>query len=109
MGAHSSPQSIADCVDPNSNCGYEAEQHDRFSIELPAPLEELALSILSTNNSTGYARRATNNRNKTAVVLVHGGGLAIEKIKATGAAILDAHYPGAPHGARAIADALFGR
>eukprot|EP00750_Incisomonas_marina_P026433 INCI5908.12.p1 GENE.INCI5908.12~~INCI5908.12.p1 ORF type:complete len:877 (+),score=138.79 INCI5908.12:217-2847(+) len=100
-------QSISDCIDPNGDCGYEAEQHDRFSIGLPAPLEELTLAILSNNdNETGHR---ANNRNKTAVVLVHGGGLAVEKIKENAAAILDAHYPGAPHGAQAITNALFGR
>ena len=47
---------------------------------------------------------------KTAVVLVHGGALALEEgIKGTRAAILDAHYPGGETGAAAVADALFGR
>ena len=43
-----------------------------------------------------------------AVVLVHGGGLAVEGLVAAGrVAILDAFYPG-PAGGGAIADALFG-
>lgn len=43
-----------------------------------------------------------------AVVLIHGGGLAVEGIVAGGrVAILDAFYPG-PAGGGAIADALFG-
>ena len=43
-----------------------------------------------------------------AVVLVHGGSLAVEDIAGAGrAAILDAFYPG-PAGGGAIADALFG-
>ena len=44
-----------------------------------------------------------------AVVLVHGGTLAVEGLKADADAILDAHYPGEVTGAQAIADALWGR
>ncbi len=145
---------MAEC----DSCGYEAEQHDRFSTGLPAPLQELALAVLhgSTNagvmplsiaaTTAGHDSRSSNktnnndssssssrsssssnssssssniaaamptttaaaNRNKTAVVLVHGGALALEEVKASAAAILDAHYPGAEHGAAAVADALFG-
>eukprot|EP01052_Picozoa_sp_SAG31_P014686 SAG31_NODE_921_length_10984_cov_2.779329_5_plen_260_part_00 len=42
------------------------------------------------------------------VVLVHGGGLAIEEIKEAAPAILDAHYPGEVVGATAVAEALYG-
>ena len=43
------------------------------------------------------------------MVLVHGGGLAIEALKITADAILDAHYPSETVGAAAIADVLYGR
>eukprot|EP01047_Picozoa_sp_COSAG01_P070376 COSAG01_NODE_10650_length_2112_cov_1.469945_3_plen_109_part_00 len=42
------------------------------------------------------------------VVLIHGGALAIERIKAAAPAILDAHYPGEATGAMAVAEALYG-
>lgn len=70
-------QSMAPCGD--SDCGFEAEQHDRYSITLPKPLEDLCLAVIAGDyrqNSLKF-----NNRNKTAVVLVHGGALAISKIK----------------------------
>ena len=91
-------QSVASCGD--AQCGYEAEQHDRFGLGLPPPLEALVKAVLA-----GGGRDA-----KTAVVLVHGGALALEEgIKGTRCAILDAHFPGGETGAAAVADALFGR
>ena len=45
----------------------------------------------------------------TAVVLVHGGALAIDSLKLSADAILDAHYPGEATGAAAVADCLYGR
>jgi beta-glucosidase len=42
-------------------------------------------------------------------VLVHGGALAIENVKAKALAILDAHYPGTATGGQAVADALYGK
>ena len=75
--------------DPNweveARCGYEAEQHDRFDTGLPPPQEELALAVLAACRRAGVP---------VAVVLVHGGALAIEGIKDGADAILDAHYPG---------------
>eukprot|EP01044_Picomonas_judraskeda_P001554 COSAG03_NODE_94_length_13170_cov_67.181470_10_plen_481_part_00 len=81
-------------------CGYEAEQHDRPSIKLPKLQQELADTILNATKAAGVP---------TAVVLVHGGGLAIEAIKINADAILDAHYPGEVTGGVAVADALYGR
>eukprot|EP00039_Didymoeca_costata_P016468 m.297063 g.297063 ORF g.297063 m.297063 type:complete len:1003 (+) comp16396_c0_seq4:1603-4611(+) len=98
-------QSLSPCdaegpVDGEFNpCGYEAEQHDRYSTALPRVQESLALAVLN----------ATNNANiPTVVVLVHGGALSIETIKDKADAILDAHYPGVETGAMAIAETLYG-
>lgn len=80
-------------------CGYESEQHDRPNVALPKHQEALALAVLAATKARDIP---------TAVVLVHGGGLGIESIKAQASAILDAHYPGEVTGAAAIADALYG-
>lgn len=80
-------------------CGFEGEQHDRPRIALPKHQEALTLAVLK---ATAAAKVPT------VVVLVHGGGLAIEKIKAAAPAILDAHYPGEITGATAVAEALYG-
>eukprot|EP01052_Picozoa_sp_SAG31_P052725 SAG31_NODE_13152_length_889_cov_1.834177_1_plen_188_part_01 len=59
-------------------CGFEGEQHDRSHITLPKHQQNLALAVL----------RATNAAKVPAVVvLVHGGGLAIEEIKEAAPAI----------------------
>jgi len=81
-------------------CGYEAEQHDRFSTELPRVQQALADAVLDATAAAGVP---------TAVVLVHGGALSIEGIKGKASAILDAHYPGAATGAAAVVDTLYGR
>ena len=80
-------------------CGYEAEEHDRFSLELPRVQQAMAEAVLNATSAAGVP---------TAVVLIHGGSLSIERIKATGVAILDAHYPGAATGASAVVDTLYG-
>jgi len=81
-------------------CGYEAEQHDRTRLSLPKVQQSLGDSVLA-------AAKASNV--PAAVVLVHGGALAVEGLKTDADAILDAHYPGEVTGAQAIADALWGR
>eukprot|EP00040_Diaphanoeca_grandis_P026289 m.147112 g.147112 ORF g.147112 m.147112 type:complete len:1059 (-) comp30518_c0_seq1:206-3382(-) len=81
-------------------CGYESEQHDRPSIGIPLHQESLAIAVLAATKAAGIP---------TVVVLVHGGGLAIESITSLAPAILDAHYPSETVGAAAIADALYGR
>lgn len=53
-------------------CGFEGEQHDRPQITLPKHQEALTLAVLK---ATAAAKVPT------VVVLVHGGGLAIENIK----------------------------
>ena len=94
-----SDQAYKDGGNEFNPCGYEAEQHDRPNIALPKLQERLALAVL----------RATKAANvPTAVVLVHGGGLGIENIKAEAPAILDAHYPGETTGAAAVAEVLYG-
>ena len=80
-------------------CGYEAEQHDRYSIELPRVQQALADAVIKVTKTRAVP---------TAVVLIHGGALAIDTIKASGVAILDAHYPGSATGARAVVEALYG-
>lgn len=54
------------------------------------------------------AVRAAAGNKPLAVVLVHGGAVAIPEVKASGVSILDAFYPG-PAGGQAIASALFGQ
>ena len=80
-------------------CGYESEQHDRGSTALPKLQQELALAVLAATKAAGVP---------CVVVLVHGGALAIEAIKAAADGILDAHYPGEATGAQAVAQALYG-
>lgn len=80
-------------------CGYEAEQFDRSSVSVPLLQRTLARTVLAAAKSA---------RVPVAVVLVHGGALAIEELKADAPAILDAHYPGMATGAQAVADALYG-
>lgn len=80
-------------------CGFEGEQHDRPKITLPKHQEDLALAVLKASSAAGVP---------AAVVLIHGGALAIESIKAAAPAILDAHYPGEATGAMAVAEALYG-
>ena len=80
-------------------CGFEGEQSDRPHITLPKHQEALTLAVLK---ATAAAKVPT------VVVLVHGGGLAIERIKSAAPAILDAHYPGEITGAMAVAEALYG-
>jgi beta-glucosidase len=75
----------------------EAEQHDRVNITLPEPQRDLVAAVLGAAPGKPLA-----------VVLVHGGALAVPELKAApGVGILDAFYPG-PAGGGAIADALFG-
>jgi hypothetical protein len=79
----------------------EAEQKDRLNITLPPAQQGLFASVAAALGAAGAGAP------QLAVVLVHGGALAVPEVKASGAAILDAFYPG-PAGGGAIADALFG-
>lgn len=81
-------------------CGYEAEQHDRPSVQVPLHQAALARDVLTATSNAGVP---------TVVVLVHGGALAIDELKGTAPAILDAHYPGTATGAQAVADAVYGK
>eukprot|EP00958_Prasinococcus_capsulatus_P009826 scaffold952_cov409-Prasinococcus_capsulatus_cf.AAC.44 len=76
----------------------EGESHDRTSIDLPGVQPQFALKVLDLCKPT-------------ALVLIHGGMLAIERLLehpcADYLAIISAGYPG-PEGADAIAAALFG-
>ena len=73
----------------------EDEAHDRSVLTLPGAQEELVNRVFTANP-------------KTIVVLVNGGPLAIESIKDTIPAIIEAFYPG-QLGANAIAEVLFGQ
>ena len=53
-------------------CGYESEQHDRPSLTVPKHQEALAIAVLA-------AAKAANV--PAAVVLVHGGALAVDTLK----------------------------
>lgn len=76
----------------------EGEQHDRFNLTVPAPQLALWSAVMSSAKPT----------TPIAVVLIHGGALAVPELKESRAAIIDAFYPGSV-GGPAIADALFGR
>jgi beta-glucosidase-like glycosyl hydrolase len=81
-------------------CGYEAEQHDRPHSTPPKLQNEVALAVLKAARAAGVP---------AAVVLVHGGGLAIDDVKAAATgAIVDAHYPGEAFGGPALAGLLYG-
>jgi hypothetical protein len=77
----------------------------------------LFFSFLSLSLSPPFCRLFTHTYPYTphilqvpvAVVLVHGGGMAIDEIKASANAIVDAHYPGAATGGPAVAELLYGR
>lgn len=75
----------------------EREQLDRQNLTLPPAQSALFAAVLA----------AAPAAVPLAVVLVHGGAVAVPELKASRAAILDAFYPG-PSGGAAIADALFG-
>ncbi len=79
--------------------GIEHEQGDREDIGLPPAQDAMVDAVSAAAAAAG---------NALALVLVHGGALALPKAKAAGVAILDAFYPG-PFGGPAIADALIGR
>ena len=55
-------------------CGYEAEQHDRTSLALPKVQQSLSAAVLAATKARGVP---------AAVVLVHGGALALEGRKPT--------------------------
>jgi beta-D-xylosidase 4 len=74
----------------------EREQLDRVNITLPAPQVALFMALRAAAPSTPLA-----------VVLVHGGAIALPEVVAAPVAILDAFYPGTLGGS-AIASALFG-
>jgi pre-mRNA-splicing factor SYF2/beta-D-xylosidase 4 len=93
------PQQVADGEEFNP-CGYEAEQHDRPHSTPPKLQNEMALAVM---------KAAAAAKVPVAVVLVHGGGMAIDEVKAAADAIVDAHYPGEATGGPAVADLLYGR
>lgn len=72
----------------------EREGLDRYSLELPGAQLQLVQAVTAANPNT-------------VVVLIHGGALAIEWVKANVPAIVDAHYPG-EFGGEAITDVLVG-
>jgi beta-D-xylosidase 4 len=72
----------------------EGEGHDRSLLTLPGQQEALVAAVVAAGKPV-------------VVVLVHGGPLAIEGVKATVPAILDAHYPG-QLGGEAVAAVLLG-
>eukprot|EP00054_Salpingoeca_dolichothecata_P028898 m.223296 g.223296 ORF g.223296 m.223296 type:complete len:643 (-) comp26343_c2_seq2:91-2019(-) len=72
----------------------EGEQHDRFNITLPVNVQKIADAILALDKPL-------------AVVLIHGGAMAIPSVKAKAGAILDGFFPGVRSG-ESIAKALFG-
>ena len=76
--------------------GQEAEQLDRVNITLPPAQRALFAAVAAAAAARPLA-----------AVLIHGGALAVPEVKASGAAVLDAFYPG-PEGGGALADALFG-
>ena len=78
------------------NAGEECESNDRNR------------SLGLTGDQMQLVQAVVLAQPRTAVVLVHGGPLAIEWIKSNVPAILDAHYPGA-QGPAAIASVLSGR
>ena len=73
---------------------HESEGQDRKFIDLPGLQLALTQKILAVNN-------------RTSVVLINGGPIAIEWIQDNVPAILEAFYPG-EMGGDAIADILFG-
>ena len=95
-----SARAYHDGGDEFNPCGYEAEQHDRTRLALPKVQQSLSAAVLAAAKAHGIP---------AAVVLVHGGALALEGLKTDADAILDAHYPGEVTGAQAVADALWGR
>jgi beta-D-xylosidase 4 len=72
----------------------EGESHDRTDTALPTPQQALAAAIAATGKPT-------------VVVLINGGMVNLEAIKADHAAILSTGYPGY-FGAKAIASTLVG-
>ena len=68
-------------VCPEDGWRLEGEGHDRSTLGLPGQQEALVHAIAATGTPV-------------VVVLVHGGPLAIEGLKDSMPAILDAHYPG---------------
>ncbi len=81
-------------VCPMDGWRLEGEGHDRHVLTLPGQQEALVQAVAATGTPT-------------IVVLVHGGPLAIEGLKASMPAILDAHYPG-ELGGDAVAAVLLG-
>jgi hypothetical protein len=72
----------------------EGEGHDRALLGLPGRQDELVAAVVATGVPT-------------VVVLVHGGPVAIDAVKANVAAIIDAKYPG-QLGGDAVDAILFG-
>ena len=100
VGTCTSEKAFRDAGDEFNPCGMESESFDRHDIRLPRLQRQLAAAVLSATKRAAVP---------TAVVLIHGGALAIEAVKENADAILDAHYPGMATGAQAIAEALYGR
>jgi len=76
--------------------GVEREGHDRTSIDLPGVQLQLIQAIVKAAGSKPLA-----------LVLLNGGAVGLDWVKANVNGIVDAFYPG-KWGASAIADVLFG-
>ncbi len=87
-------QSDAAVVFVGINQDQESEGLDRVNITLPGAQDQLVRAVLAANP-------------KTILVLINGGPLAIDTLKLTVPAIVEAWYPG-ELGGDAIADVLLG-
>ena len=73
----------------------EGEGHDRYHVVLPGAQQALFDKVYAVNQNV-------------VVVLFNGGAIAVDAIKSSNAAIVEAWYPGY-FGAKSIARTLFGR
>ena len=73
----------------------EGEGHDRHNVTLPGAQQELFDQVYAANENV-------------VVVLFNGGAIAVDKIKASNAALVEGWYPGF-FGATSLARTLFGK
>ena len=78
-----SAQAYRDGGNQFNPCGYESEQHDRTRLTLPKIQQDLGKAVLTA---------AKKHNVPAAVVLVHGGTLAVEGLKADADAIAERIY-----------------
>ena len=76
--------------------GLEAEQKDRANMTLPPRQQALFAAVAAASVGKPFA-----------VVLIHGGAIAVPEVVASDAGIITAFYPGTL-GGPSIADAVFG-